>query len=62
MRTSVTLDNELGHSMDVAEVDLVQVQVSRDGVLWVHLNGFTVLRVSQIDQLVVNDQRGQPFD
>lgn len=41
-----------------APEQLVEIAIRPDGkVLWVHVDGVTVLRVSQIPRLVVGDER-----
>lgn len=38
----------------------VQVQIRRDGkVIWVHVDGVTVLRVCQVQALEIVDERGE---
>jgi hypothetical protein len=39
----------------------VEVEIREDGkVLWVHVDGVSVLRICQIDRLEVNDHRASP--
>ena len=49
--------------LDIVATSPVEVQVRNDGkVLWVHHDGITVLRICQMPEIEVTDERTETVD
>lgn len=52
------LNTLLGSQLDITGADNVEIQIRRDSkVIWVNVQGVCVLRICQIKNLVLTDER-----